>query len=92
MASKPAYISCIGLFVLSLSAQAEENHRAQDAVDTVKTVSEEIIVVAQKASTEKPFHLAMEPVVTDPHSLVLQNLTERLNSADKADFKGQLDI
>ena len=92
MASKTAYITSIGLLFLSLSAQAEDNHQAQHAEDTVTAVSEEIIVVAQKASSEEPFHLAMAPVIADPQGLVLQNLAERLNSADKVESTGPLDI
>ena len=92
MASKPAYIASIGLLLLSLSAHAEDNHQTPHAEDKVTTVSEEIIVVAQKATSEKPFHLAMAPIIADPQDLVLENLAERLNSADKAGSKGPLDI
>ena len=57
-----------------------------------KIVSEEIIVVAPKALAEDAPHLALQQGIADPQDLILQNLAERLNSADKVASRGQLDI
>ena len=93
MASKSAHIASLGLaFCLSLSAQAEDNKQADPTGQASMIVSEEIIVVAPKALAEDAPHLAIQQGIADPQDLILQNLAERLNSADKVASRGQLDI
>jgi hypothetical protein len=93
MASKSTHIASLGLaFFLSLSVQAEDNNLADQSDHKTTTVSEEIIVVAPKAQDENTLHLAMQPGIADPQDLILQNLAERLRSAERAEVKGQLDI
>lgn len=93
MASKLVSIICIGfIFAFSLSAQAQDNPVEDNAASKTIRVSEEVIVVEQKTQNTEGLQIAIAPTVADAHSLVLENLSERLTENIREASNHQLDI
>ena len=93
MVSKFIYTASIGLaLAFSVSVKAQENNIEKDAGSKTIQVSEEVIVVEQKAHTTEALQIAVAPTIADAHSLVLENLSKRLGRSVREDANNQLDI
>lgn len=85
-------ISIVFIFAFGSSAQAQESTVADNAASKTLRVSEEVIVVEQKTRTTEGLQIAIAPTVADAHSLVLEDLSERLTGNIRAASNHQLDI
>jgi hypothetical protein len=93
MASRLVNTACIGLaLAFSSSIQAQDNNIEKNAASETMQVSEEVIVVEQKAQTTEKLQIAVAPTSADAHSLVLENLSKRLGSSVRVASNNQLDI
>ncbi len=76
----------------SVSTQAQENNIEKNAASKTIQVSEEVIVVEQKAHSTEELQIAVAPTIADAHSLVLENLGKRLGRSVREEPNNQLDI